>query len=78
MEILMTIGERLRAVRALRGKTQDELSDDSGVPQAHISAIERGEIQSPTADTLLKLAKALNVSIDHFLGYKPEKEEAND
>lgn len=69
----MTIGQRLRALRFERGKTQDELAENSGVPQAHISAIERGEIQSPLGDTILKLADALQVTTDYLL-----REEAAD
>lgn len=51
-------GERLREIRKKRGVTQVELADLTGLPQSHVSAMERGAIL-PNLLTLLRLAKAL-------------------
>jgi len=72
----MTTGERLRAIRNLRGLTQDKLATLSGIPQPHISDIEVGKILSPTGETIVKLAEALGITTDNLLGYEL-KEEAD-
>lgn len=57
-----TLAKRLKHARTLRGMTQAQLSDASGVKQPDISKIERGEILKSTG--LLGLARALSVSPD--------------
>lgn len=56
----MKIGDRLRQARTLKGWSQQELADRSGVKQGAISKIERGD-QDTTA-FVVKLASALQVS----------------
>ena len=56
----------LRAARRREGLTQKELADLSGIPQAHISLIERGKM--PIGVTRAKrLGKALNAGYKMFL-----------
>ena len=57
-----TIGLRVQKARKLRMYSQEKLGDKAELTQQHISRIENNEI-SPTVDTLLKIAKALEVSI---------------
>jgi ribosome-binding protein aMBF1 (putative translation factor) len=57
------IGARLLQHRLAAGLTQKELAIASGVDQADISRIERGE-GNPTTDTLDALARPLGVSLD--------------
>ena len=54
----------LREARRKRGLTQDELADKSGVTQAAISSIERGQVQSPSWDTVSKLCAVLRMKPD--------------
>jgi transcriptional regulator with XRE-family HTH domain len=56
------LGAMLRHWRALRGKSQIDLSLDAGVSQRHISFIESGR-SAPGRDTLLTLAQALEVPL---------------
>ena len=58
-----TIGSKVQIARKMRNYSQEKLGDKSGVSQQHISRIENDKV-CPTIDTLLKLAKALNVSIN--------------
>jgi len=74
----MTTGERLRAIRNLRGLTQDKLAELSGVTQANISDIETGDVKSPTGETIVKLAEALGITTDHLLGYELKEEVQNE
>ncbi len=51
----------LRWWRRARGLTQAGLAGTSGVERSHISKIERGLVEEPRPDTLLRLAGALGV-----------------
>jgi transcriptional regulator with XRE-family HTH domain len=55
-------GERLRQLRKKRGITQVQLSDATGVPQAHISNLERGTML-PTLGMMIRLAVALECKV---------------
>lgn len=55
-------GERLRELRRKRGITQAVLAEMTGVPQNHISSIERGT-KSPNLLMLIRLAAALGCKV---------------
>lgn len=57
------IGAKLLDRRLAAGMTQRRLADASGVDQAEISRIERGQ-GNPTAQTLQALGAPLGVSLD--------------
>ena len=63
------IGERVKALRLMRGMNQMELAEKSGVADSTISSIERGE-RYGIVTTYLYLAEALDVSIGALLGGK--------
>lgn len=55
-------GERLRELRTKRGLTQVALAEMTGIPQNHISTIERGA-KLPTLGTLIRFAAALECKV---------------
>lgn len=58
----------IRKIRRERDITQEELSEKTGISRATISALEQGSVSNTTANTLVKIADALGVSIrDLFL-----------
>lgn len=57
------IGARVLQQRLAAGLTQRELASASGIAQADISRIERGQ-SNPTAETLQMLARPLGVTLD--------------
>ena len=59
------IAGQLLALRHRRGLTQRQLSELSGVQQADISRIERGETQ-PTTVTAMRLAAALGADFGFY------------
>ena len=59
------VSKRIREAREAAGLTQAELSQQSGLPQSHISRLEQGK-HSPTAKTLEKIATALKLPHSHF------------
>ncbi|MCL6705909.1 XRE family transcriptional regulator [Pseudomonas sp. R2.Fl] len=66
------VGERVKAMRAERGLTLEQLAELSGVSRAMISRVERAEA-SPTAALLARICSALGVSLSVF--FAPEGKE---
>lgn len=66
-EIARAVGELVKALRAERGESQEDLSLRAGLHRTEISQIERG-LRVPRVDTLLKLAGALEVPIGELVG----------
>lgn len=58
------VGARLASVRVLRRMTQSELAERSGVTEATISRAEHGQY---SADTVVKLNRVLDSSLDYIL-----------
>lgn len=63
-----SIGSRLSQIRKERGYTQIALAKKTGFTQALISSYERGRLRL-SAETVIRFAKALNVSTDDILGF---------
>lgn len=59
------ISAKIKELRNKADLTQDQLSEISGLPQSHISRLEKGE-HSPSFATLKKLAKAFNVPVQEL------------
>ena len=61
----------LRALRKNAGLTQAELASRAGIGQGYLSEIETvGSKKSPSAETLIALAKSLDVEQDWLLAMK--------
>ena len=58
------MGHKLRETREAKRLTQDELSKKSGISRQTIVAIETDETYNPTFNTLVKLADALETTVD--------------
>lgn len=63
----MTLGERVRMIRKRKGITQTELAAAMRVAQSHMNKIE-GNVVAPKAETILKIAKALDVPVSELIG----------
>jgi transcriptional regulator with XRE-family HTH domain len=61
---ISTIAKNMRKYRKQKGLSQDKLSRLADISHATMIKIESGGIQSPTIDTVQKIAKALGVSLD--------------
>lgn len=70
-------GQRLREIRELRAWTQEELAEKAGLAASVVSHYETGVRRKPSADNLVKLAKALGVTVDYLLG-RTEMPEVSD
>ena len=71
------VGKRLRVARNLAGISQQELGKRIGLTFQQIQKYENGTNRI-AADTLLLLAKTLNVSLTWFFESSPEYDEAAD
>ena len=58
------MGNKIRAYRKQKKLTQTELSEMSGVSRTIISGLESGRIVNTTAETLRKIASALEGTIN--------------
>ena len=72
-EDTMTIGRRIRQRRRALDITQEKFEEMTGIKQSHLSALESDRIKIVKSDTLVKLARALQVSAD-WLGLHEDDE----
>ena len=59
---------KLKALRNLKGMSQEVLADESGLSLRTIQRIENG-VTNPTGDSLKRLANALNVNPDELIDW---------
>lgn len=62
----MPLGERVRQLRKEAGWSQAELAEKIGADPGRVNKYEAGRM-APAAETLVRLAEVLNVSIDYLL-----------
>lgn len=70
----MTIGEKIKEARKKANLSQKALGDKLGVSQQMITQYETGKSEIKP-DTALKIAKALNISVEELLGLDNTKYE---
>lgn len=66
LSLLGQLGKRIAFLRKQRGLTQLDLSIDSGLAHSFISDLELGK-RNPSIETLWKVAKALDVTLEELL-----------
>ena len=65
----MTTGERIKRLRKEHGLSADELGEMIGKDRSTIYRYERGDIESATIDVIPRLAKALQTTPQHIMGW---------
>jgi len=73
MDILETIGLRIREIRLEKQWTQEKLGEVIGVSYSYVGRIERGQ-KNISLKTLEKIAQALEVSEAEFFTYSHTEE----
>lgn len=61
------LAKRLRAERAARGLSQEQLADMAGVHRTYLGSVERAE-RNVSIDNIEQLALALGIDISDLLG----------
>ena len=67
---LVQLGKKIRAIREVRGRSQEQLAMDAELDRAYYGRIERGEA-NVAALNLLKIAKALDADVGEVFPSKP-------
>lgn len=62
-----TIGDKIKQLRNKQGLTQDELARKSDLPYTTLTKIETNVITKPSIQTVTKIAKGLDISIDELI-----------
>ncbi len=60
------LGFRVKQARESKNLTQDKLAEACGLTTSHIGHVERAT-RIPSVDTIFKIARSLNVSLDYLL-----------
>ena len=67
MRAAQRLGKQLQRLRTRRGLTQEQLAVNVGLSRTFVTRLELGQYD-PTLSTLVRLAKALRVSVTDLLG----------
>ena len=67
----MSLGDTIKRLRQQRHWRQQDLAQRSGVRQALISELERGQKTDTTSRNVARLAAALGVSMETLVGLEP-------
>ena len=62
-----TIGAKIKAWRAKKDMTQDELAKKADIPYPTLAKIESDTVTNPTLDTVKKIAAGLGVTVDELI-----------
>lgn len=62
-----TVGDKIRKIRTKLGLTQDQLARQCDIPYTTLTKLESNVITKPTIQTVEKIAKGLNMTIDEVL-----------
>ena len=74
MNIKQELGARIKELRHKKGYTQEKFAEAIGVAPRHISRIENG-INTPSIETLAKIADILDVEIKELYNFQHLKNE---
>lgn len=67
--------KNLAKIRKQKSWSQEKLAQEAGISYNTLIKIERSGIKNPKIETVIRLAKALKVSVDELLGRRAEEEE---
>lgn len=63
----MQLSKKLVLLRQKKGWSQSDLARAAGIPQPTVCRLESGDIEQPKIMTLMKIARALDVSTDYLV-----------
>lgn len=62
-----SIGDKIRAWRKKKDLTQDALAKKADIPYTTLAKIESDVIENPSLQTITKIAKGLDISLDDLV-----------
>ena len=75
---MSNFGERLKTRRQALGWTLDRLAKEAAVSKGFLSDLENGNQKSASSEYLDRIARALNVSLDHLVSGAPQSTQSED
>lgn len=75
---MRNVGKRIKELRLERRMTQPQLAKELGVQQSSVSELETGISKSPSALTLLKIAKIFDVNPEYLLTGKGNMQKSGE
>lgn len=63
----MKIQDKIAEYRKANGLTQAEFAELGGLTREAVQAIENGRVENPGLETLLGIARAMNIGIDELV-----------
>jgi len=66
LDAAIAFGKVLRQLRQNKGLSQEQLGFEADLRRTYVSILELGQ-QQPSLTTVIKLAKALNISASHLM-----------
>lgn len=70
---MKSLGERIITAMEVRDMTQSDLARKAGLSRAVVSNIVLGKTKNPTFDNVVKIASALDVSLEYLAGIKRKR-----
>ena len=64
---MSTIGENIKRLREEKGISQDKLSKLADISSNTVAKLELGDSPNPTIETLQKIAKAFDITVNNLL-----------
>lgn len=64
---MATIAQNLKRIRTKQGLTQDDLAKKANIKYSTLTKIEGGVVTKPSVQTIAKIAKSLDVSVEDLL-----------
>jgi len=61
------IGNKIKKLRHKNNLTQEKLAIKAGIPYTTLTKIESGVIKKPAVQTVAKIAKALDITVDELI-----------
>lgn len=61
------IGDNVKKIRKKKGFTQDSLARKADIPYTTLIKLESNVVKKPSVQTIAKIAKALNISIEELI-----------
>lgn len=61
------IGDNIKRLRKVKDFTQDRLAKKAGMPYTTLTKLESNVVKKPSVQTVAKIAKALEVSIEKLI-----------
>jgi transcriptional regulator with XRE-family HTH domain len=61
--------KNIKILREKKGWTQEKLAQEAGISYQTLIKIEHGGIKNPRIETIIKLAKSLDISINELIEY---------